>query len=118
MGRVTKSDFSQIMRDNIELYAHEVNEDRAIPSIYDGLKPVQRRILYWLNKNKGTNFLGSAEIVGGVLGAFHPHGDSSVYDAMVRLAQNFSMRYPLVDGQGNFGTVDGDPAAPVCLFLS
>ena len=91
-------------------YAMAVNVSRAIPDVRDGLKPVHRRILYsmgelslWSDKR--------ARVVGDVLGKYHPHGDSSVYDALVRFAQDFSMRYPLVDGHGNFGSVDGDPPA-------
>src|ERR1700746_696499 len=88
---------------------------RALPDARDGLKPVHRRILYGmrlLNLNPGAAFKKSAKIVGDVMGSFHPHGDQAIYDAMVRLAQDFSSRYPLVDGQGNFGNIDGDnPAA-------
>lgn len=111
MGRVIQKDFAVIMKNNIETYAKEVNEDRAIPSVYDGLKPVQRRILYWLSKNKGTSFLGSAEITGGVLGSFHPHGDASVYNALVRLSQPLIMSYPLIDFHGNNGSLTDVPAA-------
>ena len=88
--------------------------NRALPDVRDGLKPVHRRILYAMNELGMTPdkpFRKSARIVGEVLGKYHPHGDSSVYDAMVRLAQDFSMRTMLVDGQGNFGSVDGDGAA-------
>jgi DNA gyrase subunit A len=95
-------------------YAMSVIIGRAIPDIRDGLKPVHRRILYAAYRAglvPTAAFRKSATIVGDVLGSFHPHGDSSVYDAMVRLAQDFSMRYPLIDGQGNYGSVDGDPAA-------
>src|SRR6201981_1035127 len=88
---------------------------RALPDARDGLKPVHRRILYGmrlLNLNPNAPFKKSAKIVGDVMGSFHPHGDQAIYDAMVRLAQEFSSRYPLVDGQGNFGNIDGDnPAA-------
>src|SRR3569832_413588 len=87
---------------------------RALPDARDGLKPVHRRILYGmrlLNLNPGAAFKKSAKIVGDVMGSFHPHGDQAIYDAMVRLAQDFSSRYPLVDGQGNFGNIDGDTAA-------
>ncbi len=102
------------MRTSYLDYAMSVIIGRAIPDARDGLKPVHRRILYAmfeLGINPGGAFRKSALVVGDVLGKYHPHGDSSVYDAMVRLAQSFSMRYPLVDGQGNFGSVDGDPAA-------
>jgi len=95
-------------------YAMSVIIGRAIPDIRDGLKPVHRRILYAMHDTKvlwNQGHKKSARIVGEVLGKYHPHGDSSVYDALVRLAQDFAMRYPLIDGQGNFGSVDGDPAA-------
>src|ERR1044072_3376073 len=96
-------------------YALSTIMHRALPDARDGLKPVHRRILYGmrlLNLNPGAALKKSAKIVGDVMGSFHPHGDQAIYDAMVRLAQDFSMRYPLVDGQGNFGTIDGDnPAA-------
>lgn len=96
-------------------YSMSVIVARAIPDVRDGLKPVHRRVLYGM-KELGVNYAKpykkSARIVGEVLGKYHPHGDTSVYDAMVRMAQEWSMRYPLVDGQGNFGSVDGDsPAA-------
>ena len=95
-------------------YAMSVITSRALPDVRDGLKPVQRRILYAmynLGMTPDKPFRKSARIVGEVLGKYHPHGDSSVYDAMVHMAQDFSMRYPIVDGQGNFGSVDGDGAA-------
>ena len=95
-------------------YAMAVNVSRAIPDVRDGLKPVHRRILYSmgeLNNFYDKPHKKSARIVGEVMGKYHPHGDSSVYDALVRLAQDFSIRYPLVDGHGNFGSVDGDPPA-------
>ena len=95
-------------------YSMSVIVSRALPDVRDGLKPVHRRILYTMHE-RGNDpqhpYRKSADTVGAVLGAYHPHGDASVYDAMVRLAQDFSMRYPLVDGQGNFGSVDGDPPA-------
>ncbi len=95
-------------------YAMSVIVGRALPDVRDGLKPVHRRILYGLHEmglhfNRPTR--KCAKIVGEVLGKFHPHGDTPVYDSLVRMAQTFSMRYPLVDGQGNFGSVDGDPPA-------
>ena len=95
-------------------YAMAVNVSRAIPDVRDGLKPVHRRILYGMGEL--NNFFSyphkkCARIVGEVMGKYHPHGDSSIYDALVRLAQDFSIRYPLVDGHGNFGSVDGDPPA-------
>ena len=95
-------------------YAMSVIIGRAIPDVRDGLKPVHRRILYAmeeLGNDYNKPYKKSARIVGDVLGKYHPHGDSAVYDALVRMAQDFSMRYPLVDGQGNFGSIDGDPAA-------
>ncbi|MBI3042587.1 MAG: DNA topoisomerase IV subunit A [Betaproteobacteria bacterium] len=95
-------------------YAMSVVRGRAIPNVEDGQKPVQRRILYAMNElglKAGIQHSKSARIVGEVLGKFHPHGDASTYEALVRMAQDFSLRYPLIDGQGNFGTQDGDPAA-------
>ena len=96
-------------------YAMSVISSRALPDVRDGLKPVQRRILYAMYHNLGlkpdARFRKSAAVVGEVMAKYHPHGDSSIYDAMVRMAQPFSMRYPLVDGQGNFGSMDGDGAA-------
>ena len=95
-------------------YAMSVIVGRALPDVRDGLKPVHRRILYSMGEQGFTPdkpFHKSARIVGDVLGKYHPHGDSSVYDAMVRLAQDFNTRYLLVEGQGNFGSVDGDGAA-------
>ena len=102
------------MRTSYLDYAMSVIVGRAIPDARDGLKPVHRRILYSAYESglvPTSAYKKSATIVGSVLGSYHPHGDSSVYDAMVRLAQDFSMRYPLIDGQGNYGSVDGDPAA-------
>src|SRR6201997_4975325 len=107
------------LRDALEerylAYALSTIMHRALPDARDGLKPVHRRILYGmrlLNLNPGAAFKKSAKIVGDVMGSFHPHGDQAIYDAMVRLAQDFASRYPLVDGQGNFGNIDGDnPAA-------
>jgi DNA gyrase subunit A len=95
-------------------YSMSVIVSRALPDVRDGLKPVHRRILYAMNELglvPGRPYKKSATVVGDVLGKYHPHGDSSVYDALVRMVQDFSLRYPLVDGQGNFGSVDGDPAA-------
>ncbi len=95
-------------------YAMSVIVSRALPDARDGLKPVHRRILYDMSElgiTSGTQHRKSARIVGDVLGKYHPHGDSSVYEAMVRMAQDFSMRYPLIDGHGNFGSIDGDQAA-------
>ena len=102
------------MRRSFLEYAMSVIVDRALPNAKDGLKPVHRRILYGMHElglTSGTPHKKSARIVGDVLGKYHPHGDSSVYEAMVRLSQDFSMRYPMVDGHGNFGSIDGDSAA-------
>ena len=104
----------QEMKKSFISYAMAVIVDRALPDVRDGLKPVHRRILYdmaELGMTPDKPYRKSARVVGDVLGKFHPHGDSSVYDAMVRLAQPFNIRYPLVEGQGNFGSVDGDGAA-------
>ena len=96
-------------------YSMSVIVSRALPDVRDGLKPVHRRVLYGmldLGVLSNRSYKKSARIVGEVLGKYHPHGDSSVYDTMVRMAQHWSLRYPLVDGQGNFGSIDGDsPAA-------
>src|SRR3954462_5508410 len=95
-------------------YSMSVIVSRALPDVRDGLKPVHRRVLYAMNDLglvPGRPYKKCATVVGDVLGKYHPHGDSSVYDAMVRMVQDFSMRYPLIDGQGNFGSVDGDNAA-------
>ena len=112
--KVEKVDTVDNLKKSFISYAMAVNVSRAIPDVRDGLKPVHRRILYAMGEM--NNFYDKptkkcARIVGDVMGKYHPHGDSSVYDAMVRLAQDFSIRYPLVDGQGNFGSVDGDPPA-------
>lgn len=112
--KIEKVDTVDNLKKSFISYAMAVNVSRAIPDVRDGLKPVHRRILYAMGEM--NNFYDKptkkcARIVGDVMGKYHPHGDSSVYDAMVRLAQDFSIRYPLVDGQGNFGSVDGDPPA-------
>ncbi|MEK7118710.1 MAG: DNA gyrase subunit A, partial [Patescibacteria group bacterium] len=102
------------MRTSFIDYAMSVIVDRALPDVRDGLKPVHRRILFAMQEaglSASSRFKKSATIVGDVLGKYHPHGDSSVYEAMVKMAQPFSMRYPLVIGQGNFGSIDGDSAA-------
>ena len=111
---ITESNLVEEMEKSYIEYAMSVIVGRALPDVRDGLKPVHRRILYTMYESGLTSdkpFKKSATCVGEVLGKYHPHGDSSVYDAMVRLAQNFSMRYMLVDGHGNFGSVDGDPPA-------
>ncbi len=95
-------------------YAMSVIVSRALPDVRDGLKPVHRRVLFAMHEmglNPSAKYAKSAKIVGETMGKYHPHGDMSIYDTLVRLAQDFSMRYPLVDGQGNFGSVDGDSAA-------
>src|SRR5687768_9897657 len=102
------------MRDSFIDYSMSVIVQRALPDVRDGLKPVHRRILYAMHEAglaPNRPYKKSATVVGDVLGKYHPHGDASVYDALVRMVQDFSLRYPLVDGQGNFGSVDGDPAA-------
>src|SRR6058998_150963 len=113
-GRIEPRELEQEMRSSFLDYAMSVIVSRALPDVRDGLKPVHRRVLYsmWTNGNRpGRPYVKSANIVGYVMGNHHPHGDQSIYDTLVRLAQEFSMRYPLVDGQGNFGSVDDDPAA-------
>ena len=112
--RIVQSELVNEMKSSYIDYAMSVIVGRALPDVRDGLKPVHRRILYAMYEDGLTSdkpFKKSATCVGDVLGRYHPHGDASVYDAMVRLAQDFSMRYPLVDGHGNFGSVDGDPPA-------
>jgi len=112
--RITTVDINDEMRSAYLDYAMSVIVARALPDARDGLKPVQRRILYAMydmGLRPGTPYKKSARIVGEVLGKYHPHGDSAVYEAMARMAQDFSLRYPLIDGQGNFGSIDGDPPA-------
>ena len=95
-------------------YAMSVIVSRALPDVRDGLKPVHRRILYSMHENGydwNKAYRKSARVVGDVMGKYHPHGDSAIYDALVRMTQDFSLRVPLVEGQGNFGSVDGDSAA-------
>ena len=114
MGKVIPVDIEREMRKSFLEYSMSVIVSRALPDVRDGLKPVHRRILYTMNEAGLTpdkKYLKCAATVGDVLGKYHPHGDASVYDALVRLAQDFSLRYPLVDGHGNFGAVAGDPAA-------
>lgn len=113
-GRIIEKDIEKEMRTAYIEYAMSVIVSRALPDVRDGLKPVHRRILYAMHEDGITSdkpYRKCANTVGSVLGRYHPHGDSSVYDAMVRLAQDFSMRYMLIDGHGNFGSVDGDGAA-------
>ena len=113
-GKLIDVDLNKEMRKSFLDYSMSVITSRALPDVRDGLKPVHRRILYTMFENRlmpNTAYRKCADTVGAVLGRYHPHGDASVYDAMVRLAQDFSMRYMLVDGHGNFGSVDGDPPA-------
>jgi DNA gyrase subunit A len=122
-GVVDRS-ISTEMRESYLDYAMSVIASRALPDVRDGLKPVHRRILFAMHEKNLTfsaKFRKSAVVVGDVLGNFHPHGDVAVYESMVKMAQDFSMRYPLIQGQGNFGNIDGDPPAamryprPRCL---
>jgi len=112
--KVKLVEIEQEMKSSYLDYAMSVIVSRALPDVRDGLKPVQRRILYamdGLGLHHNSPYKKSARIVGEVMGKYHPHGDAPIYEAMVRMAQNFSLRYPLVDGQGNFGSVDNDPPA-------
>src|SRR5579872_5501955 len=114
IGQLQKAELTVEMKRAYLDYAMSVIVDRALPDVRDGLKPVHRRILFAMHEmglDHSSKYKKSATVVGEVLGKYHPHGDVPVYDAMVRLAQDFSMRYPLVDGQGNFGSLDGDPPA-------
>ena len=114
IGNVRPIKIEEEMRASYLDYAMSVIVARALPDVRDGLKPVQRRILYAMHDmgiRPGSAYKKSARIVGEVLGKYHPHGDAPVYEAMVRLAQDFTMRHPLVDGQGNFGSIDNDPPA-------
>ena len=113
-ANVLPAELSKEMRTSFLEYSMSVIVSRALPDVRDGLKPVHRRILYAMNESGITPkrpHAKSARTVGDVIGKYHPHGDSAVYDTMVRLAQPFSMRVPLVDGHGNFGSIDGDSAA-------
>src|SRR5829696_3226428 len=113
-GNVQQVDIDAQMREAYIDYAMSVIVARALPDARDGLKPVHRRILFSMQES-GFTFdkphRKSARVVGDVMGKYHPHGDASIYDAMVRMAQPFNMRVPLIDGQGNFGSMDGDPPA-------
>lgn len=111
---IERRSLETVMEDSFFRYSMSVIIDRALPDVRDGLKPVHRRILHSMNVNgnrSNAKFVKSARIVGDVMGKYHPHGDSSIYNSMVRLAQPWSLRYPLIQGQGNFGSMDGDPAA-------
>ncbi|MGH2448496.1 MAG: DNA gyrase subunit A, partial [Chloroflexota bacterium] len=113
-GRIETINIESEMRESYLNYAMSVIVSRALPDVRDGLKPVHRRILYAMHDlglTARAKYRKSAAVVGEVLAKYHPHGDAAVYDALVRLAQDFSMRYPVVDGQGNFGSIDGDAAA-------
>src|SRR5881409_121282 len=102
------------IRESFINYSMSVIVSRALPDVRDGLKPVHRRVLYAMNElglQPGRKHSKCAKIVGEVMGNYHPHGDSAIYDTLVRLAQDFAMRYPLIDGHGNFGNIDGWPAA-------
>src|SRR5690242_17763910 len=114
IGTVRPVDINEEMRDSYLDYAMSVIVARALPDARDGLKPVHRRILYAMHDmgiRSDSQYKKCARIVGEVLGKYHPHGDAAVYETLVRLAQDFSMRYMLIDGQGNFGSIDGDGAA-------
>src|SRR6516162_2372144 len=105
---------AQALSERYLSYALSTIMSRSLPDVRDGLKPVHRRLLYAMRQlrlDPGSGFKKSARVVGDVIGKFHPHGDQAIYDAMVRLAQEFAVRFPLVDGQGNFGNIDGDNAA-------
>jgi len=111
---VERRTVENVMEDNYLRYSMSVIIDRALPDVRDGLKPVHRRILYSMNEDglrSSSRHRKSANVVGAVMGKYHPHGDSSIYDSMVRLAQPWATRYLLVNGQGNFGSMDGDPPA-------
>nr|WP_300998308.1 DNA gyrase subunit A [Hyphomonas sp.] len=112
--RIINEPMSEALSKRYLAYALSTITSRALPDVRDGLKPVQRRILYGmrvLRLDPEGGYRKCAKIVGDVMGNYHPHGDSSIYDTLVRLAQDFNVRYPLVDGQGNFGNIDGDSAA-------
>jgi DNA gyrase subunit A len=115
IGRIQNQPIVEEMQKSYLDYAMSVIVSRALPDVRDGLKPVQRRIIYAMHQqglHHSARYQKSAAVVGEVLKNYHPHGDAPVYEAMVRMAQDFSMRYPIVDGQGNFGSIDGDsPAA-------
>lgn len=114
IGKIRPVEITQEMQKSYLDYAMSVIVARALPDVRDGLKPVHRRLLYAMHKmglTHAAKYSKCAKIVGQVMGLYHPHGDMSIYDALVRLAQDFSLRYPLIDGQGNFGSIDGDPAA-------
>src|SRR3989344_2227722 len=112
--RIQKREITEEMQTSYLDYAMSVIISRALPDVRDGFKPVHRRILYAMYEmglRHNIKFTKCANIVGSVLGRYHPHGDIAVYDSLVRMAQDFSLRYPLIHGQGNFGSIDGDNAA-------
>ncbi len=114
MAKENISDIQVELENRFLTYALSTIVSRSLPDVRDGLKPIHRRILYAMSAmgvNEAAKFVKSAKIIGEVLGKYHPHGDASTYDSMVRMAQDFSLRYPLVDGKGNFGSLDGDPPA-------
>jgi topoisomerase-4 subunit A len=113
-GEIRPVDFAEALGERYLAYALSTIMSRSLPDVRDGLKPVQRRLVYAMRQlrlDPEAGFKKSARVVGDVIGKFHPHGDQAIYDALVRLAQSFALRYPLVDGQGNFGNIDGDNAA-------
>ena len=113
-GRIVDEPMSEALSRRYLAYALSTITNRALPDVRDGFKPVHRRIMYAMHQmrlNPQAAARKCAKVVGEVMGGYHPHGDASIYDALVRLAQDFSQRYPLVDGQGNFGNIDGDSAA-------
>src|SRR5438876_933563 len=113
-GRIEPRELEQEMRSSFLDYAMSVIVARALPDVRDGLKPVHRRVLYGMHEagmQPNRPYKKCARIVGDVMGSYHPHGDAAIYDTLVRMAQPFSLRYPLVDGQGNFGNLDDDPPA-------
>ncbi|MFM8205862.1 MAG: DNA gyrase subunit A, partial [Actinomycetales bacterium] len=113
-GKIVDVDVSSELSDSFLEYAYSVIYSRALPDARDGLKPVQRRILHQMSEmglKPDRGHVKSARVVGEVMGKLHPHGDTAIYDALVRMAQSFSMRLPLIDGHGNFGSLDAGPAA-------
>ena len=113
-AKIENIDFGNALSERYLAYALSTIMSRSLPDVRDGLKPVHRRLLYamlQLRLEPNSGYKKCARVVGDVIGKYHPHGDVAVYDALVRLAQHFSLRYPLIDGQGNFGSIDGDNAA-------
>ena len=114
VSKITKQPIIKELQETYKEYAESVALERALPDIKDGLKPVQRRIIYSMIKSGNSHdkpYVKSARIVGDTMGKYHAHGDSSIYGALVNMAQDFNMSIPIIDGQGNFGTIDGDSAA-------